>query len=180
MKTLSCPIPDGLDVLQNNGFRFSIAKIPEISFFCQEASLPSMHLIAAVVPTPFVDYHVPGDKLNFGPIQISFLIDSKMKNYVAINEWLVGLGFPQGHEQYQAFLESFGGGLDKSPLAISQSDATLHVLGGTNSVVQTVSFAGVQPVMLSEVRFVTDNNNVVYQTATAQFAYSYYYFKKKD
>lgn len=175
MKTLSCPIPSDLDILKNNGFMFSIHKLPEITFFCQEVNLPSMTLPAAVIPTPLIDYPVPGDKLEFGSLGISFLIDSTMSNYKSIVAWLVGLGFPQRHEQYKAFLERFGNG-EQSPLAISQSDGTLQVLTGTNTVSQTIQFVSLQPTQLSEIQFMTDVNDVVYMTAQAAFAYSYYYF----
>ncbi len=131
---------------------------------------------AAVIPTPLIDYPVPGDKLEFGALSISFLIDSSMSNYKAINAWMIGLGFPQRHEQYKAFLRTFGG-QETSPLSISQSDGVLQVLTGTNNVSQTVRYVGLQPTQLSEIRFVTDNNDVVYMTAQAGFAYSYYYFE---
>lgn len=175
MKQLSCPLPADLDILKNNGFRFSISKLPEVTFFCQEANLPSLELPAAVVPTPLIDYPVPGDKLEFGSLSISFLIDSTMTNYKSICAWLVGLGFPQKHDQYKAFLKTFGG-QETSPLTISQSDGTLQVLTGTNTVSQTIQFVGLQPTQLSEIQFVTDNQDVVYLTAQAAFAYSYYYF----
>lgn len=177
MKTLSCPIPSELNLLTNNGFRFNIAKIPSATYFCQEMSLPTIQLPAVTVPTMLVDYPVPGDKPTFGPLDISFLVDASMTNYKAINAWLVGLGFPEKHDQYRAFLRTFGTNLDTSPLAISQSDATLEILRGTNTRSQLVRFAGVQPVSLSGMQFVTDNTDVVYQVATAQFVYSYYYFE---
>ena len=175
MKTLSCPLPADLDVLQNNGFRFSIAKLPEVTYFCQEVNLPSIGLPDASVPTPLVDFHAPGDKLNFAPLQISFLIDSSMSNYKAVVAWLIGLGFPQKHEQYKAFMETFRGS-DITPLSIGQSDGVLQILTGSNRVSQTVYFTSLQPTSLSSIEFVTDNTDIVYLTATATFSYTYFYF----
>ena len=36
IRTLTCPIPATINPLQNNGFLFSIEKLPDMQYFCQE------------------------------------------------------------------------------------------------------------------------------------------------
>lgn len=176
MQPLSCPIPSELNVLKNNGFRFSIAKLPEVAFFCQEVSLPSIDLPSAHFGTPLVDVHVPGDKLTFGPLSISFLIDAGMQNYKAVNAWMVGLGFPKSHEQYKAFLSSHAQGFETSPLVIGYSDAVLEVLTASNTTTQSIHFIDCFPTNLSPIQFQTTVNDPIYLGAQASFYYTYYRF----
>jgi hypothetical protein len=53
--------PAELDFLRPNGFRFQIANIPQVSFFCQAANIPQISLGSPQVETPLATLPFPGD-----------------------------------------------------------------------------------------------------------------------
>lgn len=176
MQPLTCPIPSNINPLQSNGFMFDILKLPEVKFFCQEVTLPSINATPAEFSTPLSDVFVPGDKLIFGDLQIVFLIDEQMSNYIALHNWLIGLGFPKSHEQYANFLNSRTNSLNNNPLVAGYSDAVLAILNSSNNPNKTIRFIDVFPTYLSPTSFQSSTQDTVYLAASATFKYTYYTF----
>lgn len=176
MTTLSCPIPNDINPLQSNGFRFSIAKLPDLTYFCQEANVPRLYLPPANLLTPLSDVSVPGDKLVFGDLMVTFMIDAEMKNYLGIHNWLIGLGFPKSHEQYSSFVRKNTDELNRHELQAGYSDATLTILSNTNSALKTIRYVDVFPVSLESIQFQSTVSSTVYLTGVASFKYTYYEF----
>ena len=48
----TCTLPENIIPLSPNGFMFSILKLPELSYFSQEVSVPSLSLPIVEVATP--------------------------------------------------------------------------------------------------------------------------------
>lgn len=176
MATLSCPIPNDINPLQSNGFRFSITKLPELTYFCQQANIPELILPAAEFYNPLSTIPVPGERLQFGDLNIVFMIDSQMTNYIGIHNWMIGLGFPKTHEQYSAFIRKNTNGLNTSELAAGYSDAILTVLSNTNTPIKTIRYVDIFPVSLQSVQFESTVQNTVYLMGVASFKYNYYEF----
>lgn len=172
MKTLTCPIPTNINPLQNNGFMFNILKYPEIQFFCQEVNLPEISLPPAIFQNPFVKIPVPGDKIDFGDLQITFMINENMDNYKAIYDWLVGLGFPESNDQYKNFIQSKTNALAPNDSTASSSDAILQILGSNNTPVKTIQFVDVIPTALSSLQLQTVTQDTTYIMGQATFAYT--------
>lgn len=171
MQTLTCPIPSNINPLQSNGFMFGIQKLPEINYFCQEVTLPSLDLPTTVMDTPLSRLPIPGDKLNFGDLSLTFLLDEDMVNYVALHNWLIGLGFPESRTQFVEFING------KSPAIASCSDAVLQILSSTNNVSRTIRFVDVIPTSLSQITLQSTTTDTTYIAATATFQYAYYKFE---
>ena len=68
--TISCPIPDNLTPLSPNGFMLSIAKLPEVNFFCQQVDLPQVDLGNIEQMTPLSIVQIPGEMLSFGELHV--------------------------------------------------------------------------------------------------------------
>lgn len=174
MQPLTCPFPSNINPLQSNGFMFAISKLPEVTYFCQEAVLPSLSLPVAEISSPLVNYPIPGEKLTFGELEITFLIDEEMVNYKAVHDWMVGLGFPRQREQYRNFL-------NKDSIAISElskgySDATLQILSSANNPIRTIMFKDVFPTNLSSIQLQSTADSTIYLAGNATFMYTVYEF----
>jgi len=176
MQPLTCPIPSNINPLQSNGFLFGVNKLPEISFFCQEATLPELTLPSADMESPLTMMSLAGDKLTFGELSVTFLIDEEMINYVAIHNWLVGLGFPESHEQYQNFISNRTDQLNISPLVSGYSDGTLQILGSSNKAVRTIQFVDLVPTSLSSIQLQSTTSETTYLAGSASFRYTLYKF----
>ena len=174
-RTLTCPLPENINPLSPNGYMFTLQRLPELSYFCQEVSLPAITLPEATQLNPFSKIPLSGDQIEFDTLRIQFLIDDKMKNYRAIHDWIVGLGFPENNSQYTQTIEvSNMPGL--SEVAKSTSDATLIILGNNNIPIQAIQFADCVPESLESITFVSNNQDVQYLIGSASFRYTYYKF----
>lgn len=173
--TISCPIPENISPLSPNGFMFSVQKLPQINFFCQQVNLPGITLGAPEFGNPFNVAPIPGDTLTYDTLDVQFLVDENMENYRAIYNWVVALGFPETYEQYLNFVNS--NELNQtSELAKNYSDASLVILGSNNKPSQTIQFHDAFPVSISSLTFQSTNQDVQYLVGSATFRYGYYKF----
>lgn len=177
MQPLTCPIPSNINPLQANGFLFGIQKLPEIKFFCQEANLPDLQLPSADMENPLVIAPLPGEKLSFGEVTITFLIDENMDNYVAVHNWMIGLGFPESHEQYSNFISSRTDAINTNHLLAGYSDGTLQILNSSNNPIRTIRFVDMFPTSLQSLQLQSTQTETVYLAGTATFRYTYYKFE---
>ena len=60
-------------------------------------NIPGLQLGNATQLTSLRDIPLPGTKLDFGDLILTFLVDEKFENYEEIYTWLRGLGFPGEH-----------------------------------------------------------------------------------
>lgn len=169
--------PRVYNYLRPNGFRFSIKDLPGTAFTCQAANLPSVQLGFAVQPTPFVDIPRIGDKLTFSEFSIKFLIAEDMSNYLEIYEWIIALGFPDNHTQYQAFtgerLERFPFYKDKAGTTdtLGYSDGILTILDSSNNPKTNIILRDLFPIAIDALDFDVTSTDVQFFTATASFKY---------
>lgn len=177
MQTLTCPVPNNINPLQTNGFMFGIQKLPEISYFCQEVTLPELQAPPAEMDTPLTVIPVPGEKLTFGDLSITFLVSEDMSNYIAVHNWMVGLGFPETHDQYKNFITTRTDALNKNELIAGYSDGTLQILSASNNVAKTIRFVDLFPTSLSSLQMQTTTQETTYFAATATFRYTTYKFQ---
>jgi hypothetical protein len=171
MSNLSCPSTD-LNFLSPNGFMLVVDRMPKVTFFTQEVSLPGISLQPLEQATPLVNVPIPGDKLQFEPLVLNFIVDKNMDNWYESFKWMQGLGHPENHEQYT--IENDRGYPEMSELQRNYSDAVLMVLGPNNVPVRTFRFVDCFPISLNGISFVTTNTDVPYVTSSITLQYSYF------
>ena len=185
--------PTKMDYASPTQFRFSIVKLPKVEYFCTAANIPGLTMGSTELPTPLKDIPMPGDKVVYDTLGISFLVDENLENYREIHGWLTGLGFPKSREQYRNLL---GGGADRFPTSTGAkqetdagivrneagatgavySDATLSILTSKNTTNIQVRFADVFPTSLSGLNYNQQQTDVNYLIATVTFQYKIYEF----
>lgn len=80
--------------LRNNNFTFTFDKLKDLAYTTHDIQIPGMTLGEAIVPYGSLDIYVPGDKLVFDPITITFNVDENLENYIGIYNWMMELGHP--------------------------------------------------------------------------------------
>jgi hypothetical protein len=95
--------PENRNFLSPTGFKFSLKRTPKVAFFCNSANIPDITLGIAVQPTYLKDIELPGDKLIFGDLTLRFLVDEDLKNYLEIQNWMRGLGYPESYKKFIHF-----------------------------------------------------------------------------
>ena len=181
--------PSVLDYASPVQFRFKCSKLPTVEFFCQTANIPGISIGTASMPTGLKDIPIPGEKISYSDLAISFLVDENLNNYKEIHDWIIGLGFPQNHTQF-ADLQATGS--DRYPgsttgaivpetnIAVplseggTYSDATLTVLNSKNIAVTEIRFHNIFPTSLGALSYNVQSSDVDYLTTAVDFSYMYY------
>lgn len=148
------------------GYKFVITRLPNVDYFCQSISFPTVTLGTATIPNPFQRIPVAGTELSYGNISVNFKIDEDLTNYKEIYNWMLALGFPESYEQYKALA-------DKSSVDAQRlrSDASLVILSSSKNPKHEVKFLDIFPVGLTGMKFDSTLSDVAYLEATAEFAY---------
>ena len=154
------------------GFKFTLAKEPKVSFFCNSASIPEITLGKTVQPTYLKDIDIPGEKLTYGDFSLRFLVDENLENYMKMHNWLTGLGFPETTQQFKTLTTDDVTG--EGALDQQFSDASLHILNSNFRDVAIVKFRDLFPVSLSSLEFDASEADVQYFTADVTFKYTIY------
>jgi len=181
--------PSVLDYASPVQFRFKCSKLPTVEFFCQTETIPGISIGTASMPTGLKDIPIPGEKVAYQDLSISFLVDENLNNYKEIHDWIIALGFPQNHTQ---FADLQAAGADRYPGSTSgaivpetniavplseggtYSDATLTVLNSKNIAVTEIRFDNIFPTSLGALSYDVQASDVNYLQASVDFSYMYY------
>jgi len=153
------------------GFKFSLGKTPKVDFFCTNTRIPELSLGLARQPSYLKDLDIPGEKLTFGDLTLSFLVDENMENYMAIHNWLTGLGFPETTKEFADIIKDSDGQRDPKE---AFCDGTLRILNSNYREVGKVKFNDLFPISLTSLDFDATNTDVQFFTAEATFKYTLY------
>ena len=161
------------------GFKLILTKTPKVDFLCQSANIPSISMGTAIQPTYLKDIPVPGDKVLYDDLTVSFLVDEKMENYLAIHKWITGLGYPESRGQYDQLRKDDNRtdriiGDDGDPRYFEFSDATLQVLNSNYKPSVLINFKDAFPISLSTLDFDVTTRDYNYFTAQVTFKYTIY------
>jgi hypothetical protein len=136
--------------------------------------LPGITLGKAVMANSVHDFNMPGEALDFDDLTIQFLVDEKMANYLAIHDWMIGLGFPEGHKWYRELISAERNAQGYSENSKAVSDCSLTILDSDNKPLKRFTFTDAFPVSLTGLTFQANNSDVQYLVATLTISYSYY------
>lgn len=153
-------------------------RLPQSVFYCARVTIPGIELPSATQPTPFVDLPVPGDKLRFNQLEVTFLMDTNFSAWQEIFTWMQALGKPQSFDQY-ANLSSIAvqSGVDTSGVRPPYADAILTIYTSKNNPQFRYGFHDCFPVLLSGVPLDYQQSADQVIDCTVSFQYSYYTFE---
>tara|TARA_Y100000287_G_C14170788_1_gene329681 strand:+ start:297 stop:857 length:561 start_codon:yes stop_codon:yes gene_type:complete len=161
--------------LSPNGFRFSLRRSPKVAFFCTQANIPPLTLGIAEQTNYLRNIPVPGDKIEFGDLTLRFLVDEDLKNYMEIQNWIRGLGYPESLSEFEdldkkgEIFGRYAGDQDKI-----YSDGTLSILSNNLIPKYQVYFKDLFPYDLSTLTFDATQTDQEYFTADVSFKYTIY------
>lgn len=143
-------------------FRVAIKRLPNVEFFVQRTSIPSISAQPVAMPSPFNKTFQGPDELQFSNLDLTFIIDENMSNYLEIFSWLNGITAPRNFNEYKTIEDSEYG---------LQSDITIQILNSHKNLNLEAKFLNCFPISLSEIALDTTQSDVVYPEATATFQY---------
>ena len=160
------------------GFKFTLAKFPKVSYFCQSANIPSMNLNIQQQPTPFRSLPLEGF-IEYDPLNISFLIDEDLENFMIIHNWIRGLGTPDGYADRVRYNERMKPVLNM-PEQDKYGDATLIVLNSNFKANFEVVFKDLYPMSISALEFNASVDGTEYAMGQVSFRYTGYEVRTAD
>ena len=183
--------PTKLDYTSPTQFRFLINQLPKVQYFTVSANVPGITLGDATYATPLKDIPLPGEKLTYDDLNITFIVDENLENYIEIHNRLASLGFPKNREQFKthrsatsnlpkATVGTSGDIGDVKPITSDSpmfSDSVLTVLSNKNNPVVECRFEDCFPTSLSSLDYSQNQTDVEYLTAEVTFKYKIYEIK---
>jgi len=179
--------PTKLDYASPTQFKFGINQLPKVEYFVTQALIPDISLETTVQNTPFKDIPVPGEKLTYGNLSVTFLVDEYLENYTSLHNWITGLGFPERRDQFSKFRDETSNTradarntptTDTIGLATSDksmySDGYLMVLSNKNNPIVQVNFQDMFPISLGSLSYDQGLTDVQYLTVETTFQYNIY------
>ena len=88
--------------LSPTNFTISVQRLPNIEFFVQKMSIPSLAANPVGRDTPLTTLYDINDKLTYSDLELQFIVDENMDNYKEILDWLEGISGPQNPQQHKA------------------------------------------------------------------------------
>jgi hypothetical protein len=146
-------------------FIVTVKRLPHVEFFTQRTSIPNISVSPIEHPTPFKPTFETGDRLNYSDLNLSFIINEDMSNYIEIFNWIKGYAFPENFDQYRNLANSQDG---------IKSDISVKILNSHKNQSILINYRDCFPIDLSDVVLDTTQNDVLYPEATATFRYNYF------
>ena len=162
---------DNRNFLSGVGFKFNLSKFPKVDFFSNSARIPELNLELTRQPSYLKNIDVPGERLTYGDLTLRFLVDENMENYLAVYNWLTGLGFPETTKEFKELTTDKDGQRDPKE---AFCDGSLRILNSNYREVGKVKFLDLFPTSLTSLDFDATNTDIQYFTAEATFKYTIY------
>ena len=154
------------------GFKFTLAKFPKVTFFSNTARIPDITLGTAIQSTYLKDIDIPGEKLTFGDLNVRFLVDENLENYMKIHNWLTGLGFPESGKQFRDITTDVDGQRDPKE---AFCDGTLRILNSNYREVAKVKFTDLFPTSLTSLSFDATCGRIIITCSLCSMQVSYFF-----
>lgn len=150
--------------LLNTAFKFSLARTPNLTWFCQKVSIPSLSFGSVEQPTRFgTRLPMSGSEYTFDDLVIDFIVDENVNTWMEIYDWMTSLGQPKD---------------DKDPYLKDRpqhtSDAVLTILSSSYNAKYKIVFRDLFPIALGELPFDSTAPETDPIVSTATFKYRYY------
>ena len=171
-------LPDNLSYLAPTQFELLVKKLPNTKYFATGVNIPAVSIGESIQPTRLgANIKVPGDKIQFGEITITFIVDENMENWTELYNWMEGITASTDTEKYRLLVgankrdgQPYDGSEDGDQL---YSDMTIVVTTAANNPNRYVRIRDAYPSTLGEITMdTTVAGGLSYVTCTASFQFT--------
>ena len=182
--------PTVFDYSQLNQFRLFMPIFPTTNWFVTRCNIPGVTMGQGVQATSLIDMPIVGDKLTYDDFYCTFIVDEQLKNYTEMHDWLVNIGFPSAHAEFNAkarpdqfkrpqrSMKNPEHQLTPSVFADTDRDLycniDLFILSSKNNPVVKIQMMEAFPTSLTNIEYSSQESETSYAECTATFAYSYF------
>ena len=154
-------LTENKNFLSPTGFRLSIdsTKFANTEYFCISAPLPTLSLNPIAVNFRGQQAIFPGDKIDYGQIDIRFIVNEDMDNYIEMFNWIQDCTKTTNTKDIS-------------------HDIIMSIMTSKNNVNKQIRFVSAMPVSLDGMEFTVQNTDIEYLTASVTFQYTRFEFVK--
>jgi hypothetical protein len=157
---------DNPNFLSPLGFRFGLQRAPNLTYFCQGATMPTVSLGEVTLSTPVLQRFEPTNIIDYQPLQIRFRVDEDLKNYLELFDWMTGLA-PTDLEDRRKYENAAVGDVSKGIV----SDSFLMILSSNMNPHTRIDFYDTFPQTLAPLTFDTTQMDIEYLECDVTFRY---------
>ena len=149
-------ITDNRNFLAPGNFKVTIdsSEYANLQFFCTSASVPSLSQTPVATGYKNFNASVPGDTVNYSELNLTFVVDEEMKNYLEIHDWM----------------------LENNSSKPKYKDILLSIQTNKNTLNKQVRFHDAFPISLDTLSFTTQDVSVEYIQCSVTFSYNKFTF----
>ena len=158
------------------GFKFVLSDFPKVTYFAQSANIPGISINQVEQPT-VMGRTIPWDShgLNYEPLNLQFLIDEDLENYLILHNWMRGLATGRTLAERTYLEDKSEEKIDTGKILTNvRSDGSLAVLNSNFQTNFFVTFENMFPVSLSALEFNATIDGTEYAVAQVSFRYDLY------
>ena len=169
-------LPDNLSYLAPTQFELIVKKLPNTKYFATGVNIPSVNIGESLQPTRLgANIKLPGDKINYGELTITFIVDENMENWTEMFNWMEGITASTDTEKYRLLTGAsqspkYDGSGDPEEM---YSDMTIVVTTAANNPNRYIRIQDAYPSSLGEITMdTTVAGGLSYVTCTASFQFT--------
>lgn len=128
-----------------------------LNYMVTMTGLPGMNMAGVDAPYSNNATNFPSNRIEYDPLNLTFLIDEDYANFDAIRLWMHRI-------------------CNTEPVVKEMKDITLHLTNSNKNSIIGVKFYGAYPTMLAEVPLESGTSDAIPPTCSMTFRYQYYDF----
>ena len=165
-----------LSYVPPQNFFMVIDKLPSITFNCQQLQLPTISAGEAAMSNRYNPGRtfIPGDGVDYGTLNATFLLDKEFRGYLAVLAWIKGHANPEDTQQFVDWVNSNDKFGNMEPFSKLMSDITVFATDAANQPLVHWQFKNCFPISLDGPQFDTTQPDINYLTSSVDFRYHYF------
>lgn len=144
-----------------SNFRIEFLNSPRLNYFVQSVSIPGISAMGPETPTKGHNTFFQADRIEYDPLNITFLVDENFENYLYLFAWIKRDVETERPSQFQ-------------------QDATLHILTNNKTQNLVVKYYGMFPQMLGSIDLENAVNDSPVLTCSCTFRYQYFRIERMN
>lgn len=150
-------------------------RVANTTFYCTKINLPALSIPAISQKTPMINLFVPGNKMEFEPLVMTFMVDDTLSAWNDLFIWLTGLSGPTTNGWMNLANTAVSkGGQPLYGVRPPYSDGILTINTAKNNPMLRAQFYDLFPTSLSGLQFEAGQSADMQIMAIAEFRFSYY------
>lgn len=148
-------------------FKFFMQRLPKMTYTVTKINLPQFGSDAAIEQdNRFTKIKHTPNRVSFANLEVSFLVDEDMSNWLEIYDWIKSTTLVDNHADFDPNVKDH------------YSDATLIITNSAMNPNVEVEFKSIFPISITGIDFDSGVTDLTAIQCTATFVYDYYTVRK--